>query len=463
VPAPATIAATRVANPWWLPPFLLGRVPPGVEPRVLKVLGFVSFALFFEHYDTSLLGNALKFIVADLQIAEADLGFFQMLIRLGALPAFFLIPFIDRLGRRRLFLAALIGMSVGTLLTAFSQSAAQFVACQMFTRMFVITASAVAIVIVAEELPAATRGWGIGILAAVSASGHGLGAALFAAVDLLPWGWRALYAFGVLPLALLPMFRRNIRETARFTEHRDAQLARAARGEVAGDGWWGPLVGFFRTHPARAAGMAVVASVSSVGHVVVISFTGYYVLQYQGWAPYQLSLMVIAAGMVGIVGNVVAGRVADRSGRRVVGFAFLAVFPPVAWAFYIGPGWALPVLWSIMIFTLMGANVIIRALSSELFPTSHRGTSTGLLALTETLGAAAGLLLLGMLQARGGDLVSLIPLISLATLVAGVVLLAFPETRQRELEAISTEPDAGPARLDAGRRGWTFRGRTGMK
>lgn len=426
---------SRARNPWWLPPFLLGRVPLGVEPRVLRVLGFVSFALFFEHYDTSLLGNALKYIVDDLNVAEADLGYFQMLIRLGALPAFFLIPFVDRFGRRRLFLAALVGMSVGTLLTAFSQTAAQFIACQMLTRTFVLTASAVSVVMVAEELPASARGWGIGILAAVSASGHGLGAALFAAIEVLPWGWRSLYAFGVLPLLLLPMFRRGIQETARFTAHQ-AGLAGAAGG------WWTPLLGFFRTHPLRAAGMAVVASVSSVGHVVVISFTGYYVLQYHGWAPYQLAGMVIVAGMVGIIGNVVAGRLADRSGRRGVGFAFLAVFPAVAWLFYASPGWALPVLWSLMVFTLMGANVIIRALSSELFPTSHRGTSTGLLALMETFGAGAGLFLLGFLQAREGDLVTLIPLISLATLAAGVVLLALPETRQRELEAISEAPDA---------------------
>ncbi|MFU8815345.1 MAG: MFS transporter [Pseudomonadales bacterium] len=427
----------RVRNPWWLPPLLLGRVPVGVEPRVLRVLGFVSFALFFEHYDTSLLGNALKYIVEDLHVAEADLGYFQMLIRLGALPAFFLIPFVDRVGRRRLFLAALVGMSVGTLLTAFSQTAAQFVACQMLTRTFVLTASAVSVVMVAEELPAAARGWGIGILAAVSASGHGLGALMFAAIEILPWGWRSLYAFGVLLLLLLPMFRRGIQETARFTEHR-AGLA----GPTGG--WWSPLAGFFRTHPLRAAGMAVVASVSSVGHVVVISFTGYFVLQYHGWAPYQLALMVIVAGMVGIIGNVVAGRLADRRGRRGVGFVFLVAFPMVAWMFYAGPGWALPVLWGLMVFTLMGANVIIRALSSELFPTSHRGTSTGLLALMETLGAAAGLFLLGFMQMRGGDLTMLIPLISLATLIAGVVLLAFPETRQRELEAISNEPAARP-------------------
>lgn len=418
-------------------------MPDAVPDAGLRVLGFVSFALFFEHYDTSLLSNALKFIKDDLGIAETDLGYFQMAIRLGALPAFLVIPFVDRLGRRRLFLASLVGMSLGTVLTAFSQTPLQFVACQMLTRTFVLTASAVSVVIVAEELPASARGWGIGMLAAVSAVGHGMGAALFAAIEQLPYGWRTLYAFGVLPLLLLPLFRRGIRETRRFSEHKAASAGSVQR-------WWSPLAGFFRTHPGRAAGMAVVAAAASIGHVVVISFTGYFVLEYHGWAPYQLALMVVAAGAVGIIGNVVAGRLADSLGRRRVGFVFLALFPPGAWMFYQAPGWLLPALWGLLVFMLMGGNVIIRALSSELFPTAHRGTSTGVLALMETVGAAAGLAVLGLMQRQQGDLVDLIPLISLATLAAGLLLLLFPETRQRELEAISGvadgRPDGPPAR-----------------
>ena len=212
-------------NPWWIPPHLLGRVPADVGSRELRILGFVTFALLFEHYDTSLLSNALKFIKEELQIAESDLGLFQMMIRLGALPAFLIVPFVDRLGRRRLFLASLIGMSLGTVLTAFAQNAAQFVGCQMITRTFVLTASAVAVVIVAEELPASARGWGIGMLAAVSAVGHGLGAAAFGAIEALPYGWRALYLFGVLPLLLLPLFRRGIQETGRFQSHRKERNA----------------------------------------------------------------------------------------------------------------------------------------------------------------------------------------------------------------------------------------------
>lgn len=424
-------------NPWWIPPHLLGRVPRDVGEAELKVLGFVTFALLFEHYDTSLLGNALKYIREDLGIAETDLGFFQMLIRLGALPAFLIIPFVDRFGRRRLFLLSMIGLSLGTLATAFSQTAFHFVACQMVTRTFVLTASAIAVVIVAEELPASARGWGIGMLAAVSAIGHGLGAAMFSAIEVLPYGWRALYALGVIPLLLLPMFRRHIKETARFQRHLDDS---GAGGEGADDHhtrWYSPLYAFANTHPRRALGMTMLAATASLGHVVVLSFTGYFVLEYHGWEAYELSMMVIVAGAVGVGGNVVAGRLADRVGRRRVGFTFLAVFPVGAWLFYNGPGWSLTVLWAVLVFTMMGGNVIIRALSSELFPTSHRGTSTGVLVLMETLGAALGLFILGMLQQQEGDLSRYIPMISLATLIAAAMLYLFPETRQRELESLS--------------------------
>jgi len=421
-------------NPWWIPPHLLGRVPREVGAAELKVLGFVTFALLFEHYDTSLLGNALKYIREDLGIPETDLGYFQMLIRLGALPAFLLIPFVDRLGRRRLFLWSMAGLSLGTVATAFSLNAAAFVLCQMVTRTFVLTAAAIAVVIVAEELPATARGWGIGMLAAVSAIGHGLGAVMFSLIEVLPYGWRSLYAMGALPLLLLPLFRRQIQETARFSAH-------LRTGIDSGAAWWRPLAAFAGDRPRRALGMAALAATASLGHAVVLSFTGYFVLEHRGWAAYQLSLMVLVAGAVGVAGNVVAGRLADRIGRRPVGFVFLAVFPIGAWLFYNGPDWSLTVLWGVLVFTMMGGNVIIRALSSELFPTSHRGTSTGILVLMETLGAAAGLFVLGTLQQRSGALNLLIPSVSVVTVLAGLLLFLFPETRQRELEDLSSAVD----------------------
>jgi MFS family permease len=154
---------------------------------------------------------------------------FTALVRLGAVPAFAVIPAADYIGRRRLFLFAVIGLSLGTFLTAFSQTPLQFICCQVITRTFMLTAASVAFVFVTEEYPAEHRGWGIGMLAAIASTGYGLGALVFGAVESLPWGWRSLYAIGLTPVVLLlPFFRRNITETKRFTDHN------AGRVHIAG-------------------------------------------------------------------------------------------------------------------------------------------------------------------------------------------------------------------------------------
>jgi MFS family permease len=426
-------------NPWWIPPHLLGRVPERIEPRAISLLGFVSFALFFEQYDLSLLNNALKYISADLGIEETQLGYFQAWIRLGSLPAFALIPFADRVGRRRLFLASVVGMSIGTLVTAFSQTALQFIVAQMLMRTFILTASAISTVIVVEEFPAHARGWGIGMLAAIAAVGHGAGAGIFGAIDVLPFGWRGLYALGVAPLLLLPMFARGIGETERFRREQQTSPELWSRNPLRE--WAEPLQAWLRSRPQRALGMASVVGASALGHAVVINFTGYFVLEYRGWEPAQLSAMVIGGGAFGLVGNVVAGRLADRLGRRLVGAVFLCGFPLTAWIFFHAPSWALVPVWALLVFFYMGGNVILRALSSELFPTSQRGTSTGVLVLIETTGAAAGFWMLGRLQDRAGDLDLWIPLLSCSALAGGLLLLLLPETGQRELEDISGEAD----------------------
>src|SRR4029453_5299233 len=223
----------RNRQPWWIPPFL-GRVPTEITPDQLRLLGVVALALFFENYDLSMLGSALKFIREDFGLAQSEGGRLQALVRLGALPVLFVIPFVDRLGRRRVFLAALVGMSVGTFATAFAQNAAQFVAAQMLSRTFLLTASATAFVIVTEELPAARRGWGVGMLGALGSCGFGLGALLFAAIEHLPFGWRFLYGVGIAPLLFLPWFRREVHETGRFArEHGAAELDRADRGPAS--------------------------------------------------------------------------------------------------------------------------------------------------------------------------------------------------------------------------------------
>lgn len=427
---------SALRNPWWIPP-ILGGVPQ-VEERLVSLLGLVALALFFEQYDNSMLTSALKYIAADLQIPAADLGYFLGLVKLGALPAFVVVPFADRIGRRRLFLVGVLLFSLGTVATAFTQTAWQFVLAQTLTRTFMVTASAVAFVIVTEEFPAAHRGWAIGMLGALASCGNGLGAALFAAVDSLPWGWRTLYLVGLVPLALLPLFRRKVPETTRFASHRAAE---AARGDAGGlSGWYQPLLRLARLYPGRALGIAVVGGLMAIGEAAVFQFTGYFVQTVHGWSPGEFALMFILGGTVGIIGNIVAGRIGDRVGRRIVGFVFLAFFPLFAWLFYHGPGWVLPIAWALFVFCNTAGGVIVRAFSTELFPTSYRGTSAAWLSLVQTLGWAVGLALVSL----GTDIATATGWISMVVLIAACALLTLPETYQQELEEISHDEDEDP-------------------
>jgi hypothetical protein len=81
--------------------------------------------------------------------------------------------------------------------------------------------------------------------------------------------------------------------------------------------------------------------------------------------------------------------------------------------------------------------VILRSLATELFPTSQRGAASGMFAVLETLGAVAGLLAIWAYRADDvSELALAVPLVSLVIWAAALVLVRFPETRQRELEEI---------------------------
>lgn len=424
--------ASPLKNPWWIPPFL-GGVPP-VPPDRLKLLGLVTLGYLFEQYDLSLLSAAIRHITDELRISVESSGFYLGAIRLGGLLAFAVLPFADRLGRRRLFLATLIGMSVGTLATGFAQSPVQFVAAQIVARAFMLASVALAAVIIIEEFPAAHRGWGIGVMGAVGGMGFGLGAMLFAAVDILPYGWRALYVFGIAPVLLLPLFRRQLKETERFRDHREAQTETGS-GSFA---LLRPIVEMARRQPRRALVLGLTGAFHTAGIIAVFSYASLFVQKVHGWEPWQYSTMIMLGGGVGIVGNVVAGRLGDRLGRRWVGVAASLAFPLFALILYRGPEAALWLAFAGIVFCNSAAEVVHRALAGELFETGHRSTSSGWLVLVQTVGATLGLFLASPGSETVADLADTIVWLACATAVAGLCLLMLPETRQRELEEISS-------------------------
>jgi hypothetical protein len=119
--------------------------------------------------------------------------------------------------------------------------------------------------------------------------------------------------------------------------------------------------------------------------------------------------------------------------------AALISFPIFATAFYAGPAALVAVPWTGMVFVSMASGVMLRALTTELFPTAFRGAAGGTQAMLETLGVVTWLYLSTPAMRWLGSQELVIPLMSLATLISAAAVFLVPETARRELEQISDE------------------------
>src|SRR5271156_4825314 len=225
----------------------LGRTPPFTQ-RQRRVFWIASTAGFFDQYDRALLSLALKQIQAGLKIAESQLG---------AMLSLLMPPFADVFGRRRLLLYTIFGYTIFTALIAIAPNERTFVAFEMIARAFAGAEAAIAMVIVAEEVDAAHRGWAIGLLSAVSNVGYGLAAIVFAFINTIPYGWRGLYAIALLPLVLIIPLRRSLPESARF-EKEKLEGMRPVK-------IWEPVAQLYSAYPGRLMMMLAIAFLGSMG------------------------------------------------------------------------------------------------------------------------------------------------------------------------------------------------------
>ncbi|GIW43667.1 MAG: MFS transporter [Candidatus Binatia bacterium] len=402
------------------------------EWKVVSVLGTANF---IDSYDVAILGLALPQIQEGLGIAEDRVGGLTALIRLGVLPALLFTLLADSWGRRRLLLLTILGFTLATFITAFSASAGQFAALQFVARMFIVAEGMLAVVVIAEEVRARYRGWSIGVLSAFGALGHGLASLVFALVEVLPYGWRALYALGAGPLLLLAWFRRSLQETRRFVAYRNHLPVESNwRSALV------PVKHLVRMYPGRL--LALCAALLPVAFTLdaALIFVSKTLQQTHGYAPAQVTVLFLTVGVVAPVGNLLAGWLGDRWGRKRVLIGAMLANATALLAFYNLTGPWIPLAFGGMLLSLQIVSPLFAALGAELFPTSYRSTASGVRQVVTTLGGAMGLWVEGYLYSQLGSHPAAISALVLALPVAPLIVWAFlPETANRELEEVSPE------------------------
>ncbi len=410
-------------------------VAPYEKSYLLGLLAFVCFVTLFEGYDLLIINLALPYLGTDFGADSKTLGNAVGLINVGTILAFIPVRLADRFGRRRVFLAAVAGYTIFTLLSAFSVGLYDFVAYQFIARMFMVTEIGVGAIILTEEMPAKYRGAAVTLMFALSLCGGILGSAIFPYVVDTELGWRMLYIIGASVAPVLIFYWSRLRETRRF------RTGGAAESGVSLVASFLTMKEVFRARYRRRtlAGATIWFTVNAWSSSCMFFFS-YYVTNERGWEPAAVSYALTLGYSLAIIGYVTAGPMLDFAGRRLTATLYFSIGAIAAYICFSAE--SVPVITAayVVVLGMHAVWPIAATITSEIFPTEIRGTAnavvnnligrTGMALAPAIVGALSGLL--GSVG-QAVALMSLIPFICLP-----IILLTVSETKGQELEHIHT-------------------------
>ncbi len=412
-------------------------MPPGLRPPVPMTVGqerfilLVGVAALFAGYDLNIFGLAMPQIQASLHIPENQIGLTVSYFRIAAFGAILLAASADIVGRRRLLLFTIFGQAIGTMATAFVHTYPQFVGVQIAARLFGYAEEMLCYVVFAEEVAAKARGWASGTLSAMDFLGAGIATLVFAAVTLLPFGWRSIYVIGAVPLFLIGFLRRRLPETRRFavlTEKRQSQFA--ATMEM--------LRRLVAEYPARV--ITILIAVAAFGFAIspATVLESKYLQQALHYTPLEVTMLLIPGGVMGLGLSILTGRLSDRIGRKLVVFTTCCLTGAGFIVLYSGvTGWIVPVVWMASFYGFFATDTLLAGFALEIVPTAYRSTVSGIRYTVEIMAGAVSLLLEGKFydyfHAHGPAIAVCLAAIPI-TLIA---ILFLPEPSGKTLEEIS--------------------------
>jgi len=400
-------------------------------PYQKKLFLFLGVATFFEGYDFLALSQILPELRESFALGPEWAGRIVGFVNIGSILAYFLVRLADRWGRRRVLTLTITGYTVFTFASGLAPNVYVFIVLQLFGRIFLLAEWALSMVIAAEEFPAERRGLVIGGITGINGIGAiacALGVPMLTSLS-PELGWRLVYFVAVIPLVLLALARRGLRETERFA----AQAERTTERSVIRI--WGT------SHRPRMLALAGIWFVSYIAAQNAISLWKEHAIHGLGFTDAQVGLAIaISAGVaMPIVFGV--GLLIDRIGRKptaavVYTIAALGTY----FCFTLETFWPVTIA---LVAGIVGAQAylpVLNAYTTELFPTDLRGDafawSNNLIGRISYVGGP--IVVAQIVSATGLGYGTIIAPTAIFPIVALVLVWALlPETKGRELEDTS--------------------------
>ena len=403
---------------WWLP-------PDRFDARSTTVLGTLCAAAVLFGYINTLFNQTIAFAADEFHANNAAQGVAGGFVRAGGLLAFVIVASADRRGRRPVILTAGAAGCLLSLTGAVAPSLAWLTGSQVLTQGCAYALFILLPIVAAEELPAGSRAYAVGLMAMAAALGAGASLIALRLADVAVWGWRLVYVIPVFGVLLLPGIGRRLPESKRFTApHVESKL---------------------RSHGSRLWLLAAAGFLLNVFVAPDAQFGNRFLKHERHYTGGGIATLSIVSGTPGAIGIIVGGLVADRRGRRPVAILALTLGTVLAVAFYFASG-AQMWLWAIASNIINAAEIpALGVYGPELFPTSLRGRANGITAVVALGGSVAGLLTVGALSDRFGSIGPAMAIVGIGPLLLALLIgLAFPETARQELEDLNPEDRGVP-------------------
>jgi MFS family permease len=405
-------------------------VPPvPFTPEQAGRLGALAAVALLANFCGALLSQNGDAVTSAFDRSDQALGVALAVARAGVLVSLVAIALADRWGRRRLILVALIGACAANALTALAPTFEVFTGTQLVSRALVNTALIVAGIAAVEDAPEGARAFATGMFALALGAGFGLSVILLPLADLGDYGWRISFGLSAAVVLLVPVIARHLKETHRYVRVARKSTARQRFRELVNS-----------AYGLRFLLLGLAAFLTNVFSAPSSQLSNRYLTHAHDFTNADVALFrTITAGVPGIVGVVLASRLAESRGRRPVTVVGLLVATGAQAAFFLAGDdlvlWITPV---IAIVAAACAGLALGTLDAELFPTEARGTSSGFLLVSGVAGSAVGLVLATQLRDVVGGLGPAIALCGIASLLAAVfVVPRLPETAERHLDDVS--------------------------
>ena len=415
---------------WWPQ-----KVVTAATARQICLLGTVGT---MAGYMGVLIGQTISFAAEDFGVEDNVQANTLAAVRIGVLLSFVFLGRADRIGRQpltvRFALAAILFTAVGAASpNIVALGASQAVARGLTTGLLTLITLAST-----EEVPASARALAISFMTLTTGFGAALVVWVIRVADLFPGAWRLAYVLPLLFLPLLWWIARNLPETRRYK-------VATANDSPAPINWW------------RFALIGGAAFMSTIYLSPASQLRNEFLRDDLNFTAGDISTFQLLISLPATAAVPIGGMIADRYGRRWIGAGALATSAVAGAISFQTTGLLLWVMAGIGVSASAAAVPALRGYQTELFPTRARGRVGGMIDVLTVAGSALGLVVVGALSVRWDDLGLAISVMVFAPLlVALTILLAFPETANKELEEFNPldpvfDPDGPEPGLSPGR------------